>query len=345
MSVTSNPSSLPSAESEPNVTGWATLRLLNRYHWFVFVVAALGWLVDCMDQQLFNLAAQAGHRRAARPADRATPQVELLARRLRTSIFLIGWATGGIVFGILGDRWGRVKTMLLTILLYSLFTGLSALSRRRLGLRLLPLPDRPGRRRRVRRRRRPAWPRSCPTAPAPSPSACCRRCSAVGNITAALLFMLRRLPRDAGGFFERLPRLGPVTAWRVLFVIGIAAGPARPARPAAGSRSRRRGSSRWSDGGDRKQGRLLRRAVRRPAVAAARPRRPGAGVRRRRRPVGHRLLQRRPAASTSSTRRPRHGPAGWPGDENWRGEVTWGGHHLADAQRSAPSSACSPSAR
>ena len=32
------------------------LRLLNRYHWFVLIVAALGWLFDCLDQQLFNLA-------------------------------------------------------------------------------------------------------------------------------------------------------------------------------------------------------------------------------------------------------------------------------------------------
>jgi MFS family permease len=45
-----------------------------------------------------------------------------------TMIFMIGWASGGIVFGVLGDRIGRVKTMILTILFYSLFTGLSALS-------------------------------------------------------------------------------------------------------------------------------------------------------------------------------------------------------------------------
>ena len=31
-------------------------RELNRYHWLVLVVASLGWLCDCMDQQLFNLA-------------------------------------------------------------------------------------------------------------------------------------------------------------------------------------------------------------------------------------------------------------------------------------------------
>src|SRR5207245_4863090 len=36
--------------------------------------------------------------------------------------------TGGIAFGVLGDRIGRARTMALTILVYSLFTGLSALS-------------------------------------------------------------------------------------------------------------------------------------------------------------------------------------------------------------------------
>jgi MFS family permease len=41
---------------------------------------------------------------------------------------MAGWAIGGFFFGIMGDRWGRAKTMMLTILLYSGFTGLSALS-------------------------------------------------------------------------------------------------------------------------------------------------------------------------------------------------------------------------
>ena len=45
-----------------------------------------------------------------------------------TSIFMLGWATGGLVFGLLGDRIGRAETMMVTILIYSVFTGLSALS-------------------------------------------------------------------------------------------------------------------------------------------------------------------------------------------------------------------------
>ena len=45
-----------------------------------------------------------------------------------TSIFMVGWASGGLFFGMLGDRIGRSRTMLLTVLLYSGCTGLSALS-------------------------------------------------------------------------------------------------------------------------------------------------------------------------------------------------------------------------
>ena len=49
--MSASPTSLP-------VAGWRTIFLLNRYHWFVFTVAALGWLADCMDQQLFVLLRQ-----------------------------------------------------------------------------------------------------------------------------------------------------------------------------------------------------------------------------------------------------------------------------------------------
>jgi MFS family permease len=44
------------------------------------------------------------------------------------SIFLIGWAIGGISFGIIADHLGRTKTLIITILIYAIFTGLAALS-------------------------------------------------------------------------------------------------------------------------------------------------------------------------------------------------------------------------
>ena len=100
-------------------------RGLERYHWFVLIVAALGWLFDCLDQQLFNAARVPAMRELLGTRDMA--EVTRFGG-YATSIFLMGWATGGLIFGILGDRIGRAKTMLWTILIYSLFTGLSALS-------------------------------------------------------------------------------------------------------------------------------------------------------------------------------------------------------------------------
>ena len=41
---------------------------------------------------------------------------------------ILGWATGGIIFGMMSDSWGRVKTMVATLLVYSGFTGLSGLA-------------------------------------------------------------------------------------------------------------------------------------------------------------------------------------------------------------------------
>src|SRR5690606_38667333 len=105
-------------------------RLLTRYHWFVLLVAALGWLFDCLDQQLFVLARPAAMRELL-PRQEDAAAFEQAARiygGYATSIFLAGWALGGVVFGVLGDRWGRAKVMMITILMYSLFTGLSSIS-------------------------------------------------------------------------------------------------------------------------------------------------------------------------------------------------------------------------
>src|SRR5207237_7470774 len=77
-------------------------------------------------QQLFNLARKTAITDLT-GGNPANPAVTSFAT-LSTSIFLIGWATGGLVFGMFGDRLGRVRTLTLTILLYSIFTGLSALS-------------------------------------------------------------------------------------------------------------------------------------------------------------------------------------------------------------------------
>jgi MFS family permease len=122
----------PSADSNPTDSKVPWYKLLTRYHWFVLVVAALGWLFDCLDQQLFILARPAAMKQLISADDYETPKALDIARSqaadYATSIFMAGWATGGLIFGILGDRIGRARTMVLTILLYSLFTGLSSIS-------------------------------------------------------------------------------------------------------------------------------------------------------------------------------------------------------------------------
>src|SRR3989441_5868379 len=104
---------------------------IPKYAWLVFGISALGWMLDCMDQNLFNLVAQ----RSITDLLRGTvPDAQLQAavnswRGSITSLFLVGWAVGGFIFGILGDKLGRARTMMITILIYAIFTGLCGIAR------------------------------------------------------------------------------------------------------------------------------------------------------------------------------------------------------------------------
>ena len=104
-----------------NLAWW---RYLDKYHWFVFAMAALAWLFDCFDQQIFILFRNEALAQLKLPAGADAKAYGGYA----TAIFVAGWATGGLIFGSVGDRIGRAKTLTITVLLYSLFTGLSALS-------------------------------------------------------------------------------------------------------------------------------------------------------------------------------------------------------------------------
>ncbi len=92
--------------------------------WMALAAAFLGWLFDGMEMGIFPLV--------ARPALQHMQAVhaimdEAFVQRwmgIVTALFLLGAAAGGLVFGWLGDRVGRVKAMTWSILCYSLFTGL-----------------------------------------------------------------------------------------------------------------------------------------------------------------------------------------------------------------------------
>jgi MFS family permease len=98
---------------------------LNKYHWFVFTMACLAWMFDCLDQQLFIIARNPA---IADLLKGASPELQKVWGGNATAIFVAGWATGGLIFGAVGDRIGRAKTLAITVLLYSVFTGLSAFS-------------------------------------------------------------------------------------------------------------------------------------------------------------------------------------------------------------------------
>ncbi len=108
----------------PEKSWW---KLLTPYHWFVFLVASAAWFFDCLDQRLFSLA-----RIPALSALMHKPGVDQSVQdfaKVVTAWFLIGWGIGGMIFGSLGDKYGRAKMLTLTILIYSCFTGLSFFSR------------------------------------------------------------------------------------------------------------------------------------------------------------------------------------------------------------------------
>lgn len=109
-----------------NTANGAWYKALNGYHWWVLIVASCGWMFDTMNQRIFVLA-RGPSMRDLLPAGLPTADVTWYSG-LATAVFMLGWAVGGLFFGIMGDRWGRAKTMMLTILVYSIFTGLSALS-------------------------------------------------------------------------------------------------------------------------------------------------------------------------------------------------------------------------
>jgi MFS family permease len=111
---------------EPIPAPAATHEAVTRYHWLVVILATAGWLFDCMVQRLFILAREPAMMELL-GAQTATDDVKTLSGYATTAMIL-GWATGGILFGMMSDRVGRVKTMLATLVVYSGFTGLSGLS-------------------------------------------------------------------------------------------------------------------------------------------------------------------------------------------------------------------------
>jgi len=103
------------------------LRDLSAEQWKSGAAAWLGWLFDGLDMHLYILVAAPFVAELLRINDPKDRQVDFYGSWIQAA-FLIGWAFGGSFFGIVGDRLGRSRTLMLTILAYALFTGLSYLA-------------------------------------------------------------------------------------------------------------------------------------------------------------------------------------------------------------------------
>jgi len=114
----------PAASAPPDRSHW--WRLLDDTQKYVFVMASLAWLFDCLGQQVFVIARNPAI--AAVLPKGTDPAILKDWGGKSTAIFLLGWATGGLIFGAIGDRIGRARALAITILLYGLCTGLSGLS-------------------------------------------------------------------------------------------------------------------------------------------------------------------------------------------------------------------------
>jgi MFS family permease len=101
---------------------------LTRYQWTVLLAAWLGWGFDVFDGLLFNyVAPNCVPTLLHLPIGSAAAKAATLYwTGLLTSVLLLGWAAGGIVFGWLCDRIGRTRTLLLTMLLYAIGTAACA---------------------------------------------------------------------------------------------------------------------------------------------------------------------------------------------------------------------------
>src|ERR1700687_1943395 len=103
-----------------------SLRDITGYQWLVLFVAWAGWSLDITDFTLYGLVL----RQALTELLGGTATMAQIGSvgGLVTTIGLLGWAVGGFFFGIVAGYLGRVRTLALSILIYSVFPALQVFS-------------------------------------------------------------------------------------------------------------------------------------------------------------------------------------------------------------------------
>ena len=98
-------------------------RGISRYEWLVLIIASAGWIFDVYEGQIFNLTRNnmLGDILGQAPG---SDEVKKYGDWF-LGVFLLGGTFGGLLFGSLADRYGRSAIMVVTILMYSVFSGLT----------------------------------------------------------------------------------------------------------------------------------------------------------------------------------------------------------------------------
>lgn len=98
-------------------------RGISRYEWLVLIIASAGWIFDVYEGQIFNLTRN-NLLGDILGQDPGSDEVKKYGDWF-LAVFLAGGTLGGILFGSLADRFGRRSIMIVTILMYSVFSGLT----------------------------------------------------------------------------------------------------------------------------------------------------------------------------------------------------------------------------
>ena len=94
---------------------------ISRGAWMALLAALLGWMFDGFEMGLFPLVGNHAMADLLGPERKADVGLWF---NIMIAVFLVGAATGGVVFGWLGDRIGRVRAMTLSVFTYAAFMGL-----------------------------------------------------------------------------------------------------------------------------------------------------------------------------------------------------------------------------
>jgi MFS family permease len=116
--MATTPSAAPVAETQ------APTARISADQWRSGAAAWLGWTFDGLDMHLYTLVASPFVAQLIAAQSTTDPRVGRLGSIIQGA-FLLGWALGGGFFGRVGDRFGRARTLSLTVLTYAVFTGLS----------------------------------------------------------------------------------------------------------------------------------------------------------------------------------------------------------------------------